>query len=171
MSLTADSVDGDAVSEKVFDLFEVDEGIIAAIDEDAVIICVENDIGVAELSHIGHFVDDAVAEAAAEELAVHQFVVEVELIDSAFEVFSNADGAAVDCCAQPVVIEVSEPGHNVLVHFPEDAVSPHRYEKEPADFPDSVGDGIIDDIGLLFALIPFEGVFVDGIVEVFGEPL
>lgn len=167
--LHSESVYGDAIFEKVFDLLEINKGVIAAIDEDSVIIRIENYIRVAELGHIGHFVDDSVAEAAAEKLAVNHFVVEVELIDSAFEVFSNTDCATIHCRAKPVIIEVPQPGHNMLVHLPENAVSPHRYVKVAADFPDFIGDGIIDDAGLFFAFIPFEGVFVDGIVEVFGE--
>jgi hypothetical protein len=37
--------------------------------------------------------------------------------------------------------------------------------------PDFVCDGVIDDAGLFFAVIPFEGVFVDGVVEIFAEDL
>jgi hypothetical protein len=50
-------------------------------------------------------------------------------------------------------------------------VSPHRDIKPVADFPDSVGPIVIDDVWFGLAVVPFECVFVDGVVEVLAEDL
>jgi len=169
MTLTADAADGDAVGQEVFNLVEIGLGVVAALDEYAVIVDAEEGVGVAGFCHPGHFADDAVAEASAEELAVNHFVVEVEFGYATLEMFRYADCAARDSGAELVVIEFFEPGHNEFIFFPEDAVAAHRDIVIAADLPDFVCDVVIDDAGLFFAVIPFEGVFVDGVVEIFAE--